>query len=190
MNMTEPIKDIKELELLKSHLRGKDKRYFLLLMVGISSALRVSDILKLKVKDVWDGKKPVDFIRLNEQKTGKFKQFPITPNLSKAIKEYMKEYPNRKPDDVLFFSRIGQNKAFSRQFVVMMLNEAVDFCGIKVKSFASHGMRKSWAFHSYRLTGNLEMVSLALNHRSLTETRRYICLQQEELDSFYLSVNL
>jgi integrase len=189
MNMTEPIKEIKDLELLKGYLRGKDKRYYLLLMVGISSALRISDILSLKIEHIWDGKKPKSFIRVNEKKTGKFKQFPITQNLSKAIKEYMKEYPEKKAGDYLFTSRVGDNKPFTRQFAVMLLNEAVDFCGINV-IFGTHGMRKTWAYHSYRMTGNLEMVSLALNHRSLSETRRYICLQQEELDDFYLSVNL
>jgi len=190
MNMTEPIKDLKQLELLKSYLRGKDKRYYLLLMTGISSALRISDILRLKVDHVWTGKKPKNYIRINEKKTGKFKQFPITPNLSKAIKEYMKEYPDRKAEHYLFFSRVGNNKPFTRQFASMMLNEAVDFCGLDVKCFATHGMRKTWAYHSYRQTGNLEMISLALNHRSLAETRRYITLEQEELDSFYLSVNI
>src|SRR5690625_6560880 len=76
-------------------------------MVGITSALRISDILSLKVKHVWDGKKPVENIELHEKKTGKLKRFPVTPNLNRAIREYMKEY-NRDSDSFLFVSRVGR----------------------------------------------------------------------------------
>ena len=60
MNMVSPIRDKKQLELLKMYLREKSKRDYLMFMVGISSALRISDILKLKVGDIWDGRKPKD----------------------------------------------------------------------------------------------------------------------------------
>ncbi|WP_439951085.1 hypothetical protein, partial [Salmonella enterica] len=64
MNMVSPIRDKKQLELLKMYLREKSKRDYLMFMVGISSALRISDILKLKVGDIWDGRKPKEFIYL------------------------------------------------------------------------------------------------------------------------------
>ena len=125
MNVVNPIRCKKQLEAVKGYLRGKNKRDYLLFMVGITSALRISDILSLKVNHVWDGKKPADFIELNEKKTGKYKRFPVTPNLKKAIKEYMAEYDGC-PDDYLFVSRVGKNKPISRQYAVMMLNQACD----------------------------------------------------------------
>ena len=114
LKVVHPIREIKQLEAVKGYLRGKNKRDFLLFMVGVSSALRISDILKLKVKQVWDGKKPVAFIEINEKKTGKYKRFPITPNLAKAVKEYVKEYPNKIQEDYLFTSRKGINKPISQ----------------------------------------------------------------------------
>jgi integrase len=113
MKIVHPIRDMKQLEAVKTYLRGKNKRDYLLFYVGISSALRISDILRLKVKHVWNGRRPLEFIELNEKKTGKYKRFPITPNLTKAIKEYMKDFPDKRQEDYLFTSRKGINKPIS-----------------------------------------------------------------------------
>lgn len=149
LKVVHPIREKKQLEAVKAYLKGKNKRDYLLFMVGISSALRISDILKLKVKQVWDGKQPLTFIELNEKKTGKYKRFPITPNLSKAVKEYIKEFPYKQNDDYLFSSRKGTNRPISRQYAASMLNEACDMVGIKER-FSTHGLRKTWAFSHLR----------------------------------------
>lgn len=157
-------------------------------MVGISSALRISDILELRVKDLWDGKKPVEHVQLNEKKTGKYKKFPVTPNLSKAIKEYMAEY-NGQPDHFLFVSRVGKNKPITRQYANMMLKNACEMVGI-TDTISSHSMRKSWGYWAFKQGISLDYISLALNHRSIAETKRYLGLLQEDLDNIYLQVNL
>ncbi|MFB5088373.1 tyrosine-type recombinase/integrase [Psychrobacillus sp. PGGUH221] len=176
------------MEAVKGYLRGKNKRDFLLFSVGISSALRISDILSLKVKHLWDGKKPVEYVELHEKKTSKYKRFPVTPNLNKAIKEYMTEY-NGQPDDFLFVSRVGHNKPITRQYANMMLKNACDMVGIK-ETVSSHSMRKSWGYWAFKQGISLDYISIALNHRSISETKRYLGLLQEDLDNIYLQVNL
>src|SRR5699024_9758077 len=105
-----------QLEAVKGYLKGRNKRDYLLFMVGVSSALRISDILQLKVKQLWDGRKPTKFIEINEKKTGKYKRFPVTSNLKKAIQDYIKEFPWKKQGEYLFTSRKGINKPISRQY--------------------------------------------------------------------------
>lgn len=188
MNVVSPIRDKKQLEAVKGYLRGKNKRDYLLFMIGISSALRISDILRLKVEDVWTGKKPVEYVDLHEKKTGKYKRFPVTPNLSKAIKEYMTEYSPAQ-DQFLFVSRVGENKPITRQYASMMLNEACDMVGI-TEPFGTHGVRKTWGYWAFKQNISLDYISLALNHRSVAETKRYLGLLQEDLDNIYLQVNL
>jgi integrase len=189
MKVVHPIRDLKQLEAVKTYLKGKNKRDYLLFMVGISSALRISDILKLNVKDVWDGKKPVEYIELNEKKTSKYKRFPITPNLAKAIKEYVKDFPEKDQEDYLFTSRKGINQPISRQYTAAMLNEACDMVGIKEK-FGTHGMRKTWGFFAFQKGISLDYICIALNHSSVAETKRYLGILQEDLDELYLQVNL
>lgn len=189
MKVVHPIRDRKQLEAVKGYLRGNSKRNFLLFMVGISSALRISDILKLKVNHVWDGKKTKEFIEINERKTGKYKRFPITKNLSKAIKDYMIEYPNKNSDNFLFTSRKGGNQPISRQYAAKVLNDACDMVGIEER-FGTHGMRKTWEYWAFQKGISLDYICIALNHNSVAETKRYLGILQEDLDNLYLEVNL
>lgn len=189
MKMVYPIREKKQVEVVKSYLKSKSVRNYLMFQIGISSALRISDILSLQVKHVWNNRKPTDYIEVNEKKTGKYKRFPITPNLSKAIKEYAAENDMSNPDLFLFRSREGENKPISRQQAHRVLDHACDMCGIEEK-FGSHGMRKTWGYFAFKQGVSLDYISIALNHRSIAETKRYLGLLQEDLDDIYFQVNL
>lgn len=71
MEYVQPIRDRKKIEAMKHYLKGKSIRDYLLFVMGISSALRVSDICTIRLKQIWNGKSVPDFISLREQKTGK-----------------------------------------------------------------------------------------------------------------------
>jgi site-specific recombinase XerD len=187
MNMVSPIKDKKQIENMKLYLKDKSKRDYLMFMVGISSALRISDILKLKIKDIWDGKKPKEYIYLNEQKTGKYKRFPITENLRKAIREYIKEYKPEQ-EDCLFFSRKG-DKPITRQQASLILSTAGDYVGI-TESISTHSMRKTWGYWAYKSGVSLALIMEALNHSSIANTKKYLGITQEDLDDVYMNLNL
>ena len=73
MEYVEPIRNIKQIESVKRILKTNGIRDFLLFLMGINIGLRISDILKLKVGDV----RNKDYIEITEQKTGKYKRFPI-----------------------------------------------------------------------------------------------------------------
>ena len=50
MNFVEPIRDRKKIAQIKNLLRGQERfRDLLLFVVGINSALRISDLLRLKI---------------------------------------------------------------------------------------------------------------------------------------------
>jgi hypothetical protein len=50
----EPIRDLGKIEAMKKILRGQNVRDWLLFILGINSALRVSDLLRLRQSDVCD----------------------------------------------------------------------------------------------------------------------------------------
>ena len=52
MEFVEPIRDRETINLVKRILKEHGTRDYLLFLMGINSGLRISDILKLKVKDV------------------------------------------------------------------------------------------------------------------------------------------
>ncbi|MGO4273777.1 tyrosine-type recombinase/integrase, partial [Paenibacillus sp. TAF58] len=178
MKMVYPIREKKQVEVVKSYLKSKSVRDYLMFQVGISSALRISDILQLQVKHIWKNKKPTEYIEINEKKTGKYKRFPITPNLAKAIKEYALEYEVNNPELYLFRSRKGENRPISRQQAHSILDHACDMCSIP-EPFGTHGMRKVWGFFAFKQGISLDYISIALNHRSIAETKRYLGLLQD-----------
>ena len=75
MKTTQPVRDIVELKKIKKYYREvkPNKRNFLLIICGLNTALRISDILKLRWKDVYN-ENLLSFkshIDVKEQKTGK-----------------------------------------------------------------------------------------------------------------------
>ena len=57
MKFVEPIRDIKKVTQIKNMLKGEKKiRDLLLFELGINSALRISDLLGIQVKDLFDEK--------------------------------------------------------------------------------------------------------------------------------------
>jgi len=178
MNTVSPIRDKKQLEAMKSFLKGRDIRDYLMLLVGIFSALRISDILRLKLKDIWDGRKLTEFIMLNEKKTGKAKRFPITKNLNRAIILFKKEY-DLEQDDYVFQSRKGSGKPITRQHAAFILSQAGDYVGIK-EPISTHSMRKTWGYWAYKSGVSLALIMEALNHNSIANTRKYLGITQND----------
>ena len=182
-----PIRDRKQIEAMKALLKGHSLRDYLMFMVGISSAVRISDILLLKVNDVWDGRKTKAYIELHEKKTGKYKKFPVTVNLEKAIKEYIKS-TDLAPSDFLFSSRKGGG-AITRQHAERVLSEAWDYLGY-TEPFGTHSMRKTWGYWAWQSKVDLAIIMEALNHSSIASTKKYLGITQEHLDEAYMSLNL
>ncbi|MCA9767164.1 MAG: tyrosine-type recombinase/integrase, partial [Carnobacterium sp.] len=75
------------------------KRDVFLFLIGINSGLRMSDIVKLKKKDILSAKNP----RIVEQKTGKTRILYLS-SLQDLIQDYTKDL---EADDYLFPSTKG-----------------------------------------------------------------------------------
>ncbi len=184
----EPIKDRSVIEGIKTVLNTKKTRkYYVLFCSGINTALRISDVLKLRVSDVESG-----YVHTKETKTGKSKQFPINDALMAVLKNYIKEY-NLKDDDYLFFSNrkdglrnvkyIDQSQAYRK------LKEVVEGLYSNIH-FSTHVLRKTCGFWLYQSTKDITLVMHALNHSSVAVTMRYIGLTQENVDNAFNSLNL
>ena len=67
------------------YLKVQNERDYVLFMFGIYTGLRISDILKFRVRDVKDK----DAVYIREEKTGKEKRFPINAELKPIIVNYI-----------------------------------------------------------------------------------------------------
>ena len=184
----EPIKDRSIIEGIKTALNTKKTRkYYALFCTGINTALRISDILKLRVSDVETG-----YVHTTETKTGKRKQFPINDGLKAVLANYIKEF-KLKDNDYLFFSNrkdglrnikyIDQSQAYRK------LKEVVENLYPEIH-FSTHVLRKTCGYWLFQLRNDITLVMHALNHSSVAVTMRYIGLTQESVDNAFNGLNL
>ena len=87
MKTVQPIRDKKKIDIMKTLLREKDEKYYILFRIGINVGLRVSDILSLKVSDVRER----SHVTIIEKKTGKTRRFLIPNSLQKEIAAFIKK---------------------------------------------------------------------------------------------------
>ena len=192
MEKVQPIRDQKQIDAMKKILKSQSARDHLLFTLGINSGLRISDLLKLEIQQIWIGSQPADQIEVREKKTGKSKIFKLGDNPKKAIKEYMAQFRDPSPSDPVFISKKtkdGSAKAISRQQAYNLINEAADLIGINER-IGTHTLRKTFGYHAYKKGYDLAYIQKLFNHSSQAITLEYIGITQENLDDITMSINL
>ena len=174
VNIVYPIKDKEKIAQMKKIL-STNKRNLLLFNLGINSGLRVSDILALDIKDVKDK----TFIELREQKTNKYKQFPINERIQNDIKIFIQD---KDIDEPLFLSQ--KDNRLSRVQAYKILRKAAKEVGIEVY-IGTHSLRKTFGYHHYKQFNDIVLLQKIFNHSSPSVTLRYIGMEQETIDESY-----
>jgi site-specific recombinase XerD len=141
LNTVEPIRDLTKIEAMKKVLRGQNIRDWLLFTLGINSALRVSDLLRLIQSDVYDDRgHALDAVRIRERKTGKEKLFRLNQSARKALEQYIRAVGHNS-DAYLFRSRNGKNRPISRMQAWELLKNAAKTVGVK-EAVGTHSVRR------------------------------------------------
>lgn len=182
MNFVQPIRDVEKIREVRTFLASKSMRNELLFCFGIYTGLRISDILKMKVKDV-RGK---DYIVVSEQKVqntrknNKKKRIPIVPKLKRLINQYTAD---KEAEDYLFKSRQGRNKPITRVQAYNILREAAQACDLD--EIGTHTLRKTFGYHIYQETKDVALLQEIFNHSSPAITLRYIGVNQDVVNKAY-----
>src|SRR5690625_5434179 len=154
MNEVMPLKSIRDIERIKESL-SNNPRNLLLFTIGINTALRISDILTLKVRDVSD-----THIEITERKTSKRSRIKINDSIRSALRDLIPADANL--DDWLFPSRKGDNHISSVQ-AWRILNKAADVDGVNV-SIGTHSLLMTFAYYAYILGVDLRELNTELNY--------------------------
>ena len=188
MNTVEPIRDKRKLEKMKKFLKDKSLRDYTLFVTGINSGLRISDLLSLKLADVYEAGAVKSRVTVKEQKTGKTRDFPLSDTARKALYEYILQLPlSKQPEDFLFRSRKGGS--LTRTQAYRIINHAAHIAGIDER-IGTHTLRKTFGYHAYQQCQDLSLIMKILNHSSEAVTLRYIGITKEDCDKVYMNLNL
>jgi len=195
MNFVEPIRDRKKIAQIKNLLRGQQRyRDLLFFSLGINTALRVSDLLHLQIDHFMDDRQGLkQRFQIKEQKRGKRYEVFVNTSIREIFKEYLAAYPDitSNPDHFIFFNTkvndftkpIGRGQAW--KFITSICKQV----GLR-GNFGAHSLRKTWGYHA-RLQGvDLALIMYKLNHASITYTKRYLGITDDELQAVVERLNL
>ena len=183
---TDPIKDYqmvrKWLKIAEEHDRERRKggvSWYMLLLLGFNTSLRIGDICELRVKDVRDRER----VRVVAEKTGKLSNIKLQADAQKRLAALLR---GRGEDEYVLQSRqksgkTGDLRPISRQRAFGIIKEIARRAEFEGHA-GCHTMRKTFAYELYQTTGDLSLVQKVLNHSSQMETLRYIGLDQMAVD--------
>lgn len=173
MNYVEPIRDPGKVEDIATYLRRQNERNYIMYLLGIYTGLRITDILRLRVRDVRDR----NTINIREKKTGKQKICQINPVLKRALAGYVQ---GRDANEFLIKSREKANQPLKRSMAYKIMQRAAKEFGLE--SIGTHTLRKTFGFHFYMQTKDIVTLQKIFNHSDPSITLRYIGIEQQSIN--------
>ena len=192
MSTTYPIKDRKALAFFRDYYKDvrPNPRNYTLIVMGLNTAFRISDLLELRWQDVYrvNGKLH-RHICIEEQKTGKTHIVPINDALKKTLESYRKNCENIEETAYLFPSTRYKSQPLSRYQAYRIVRNAATECGLS-EHISCHSLRKTFGYHAWQQGTPPAMLMDLYNHSSYQITKRYLGIEQDERDQVYLNINL
>jgi integrase len=176
----------KEFRLALSALRGRHRwRNRALLILGVRTGMRISELLSLTIGQVWDGAKPLPRIYLG-RKDSKGRRagssIVVHPKAAAAIAKWVRLRGIVLRDDYLFSSQRCPGRPLRRRAAWLILHQAFVAAGVSGMC-GTHCMRKTFAANVHAaLRGDLFRLAKAMRHTSPLTTLGYLSFREEEID--------
>lgn len=166
-----------------------DKQYIweLYARVSFCTALRISDVLSLRWKDIIG----VSELCITEKKTKKTRLIKLNPSVQNKISELYCLLNRPKINELVFKSKNSES-AYSREYVNSLMKFWNVEYNIGLKRISSHTFRKSFGRYVYEQSGKTAESLILLNsifkHSSISITKIYIGIQEDEINTLYESI--
>ena len=177
------------LVLLQKLERDGQFKFELLISTGCYTGLRIGDLLKLRWVDVLNR----EDLELTEGKTKKVRRIKINPSLGDIITR-LHQKMNINDDNELLFINKTRTKAINVQYINRRLKEIDEKYNLQIPAngCSSHLFRKTMSRHVWKINNysekSLLLLSEVLNHSSVSVTKIYLGIKQEEIGDVYLNL--
>lgn len=194
----EPIRKMSDVKRMYNHLLRKGiNREAECFLIGCNVALRAGDLLTIRFDQIERGQKKVI---INEQKTGKKREFPITSVVRESVArlrvyyETPRSHGNKHIDPVYLFQSTSHRAAnLCQPICIQWLGQAIKKASRELDlgyNVNTHSMRKTWGYHAYEGGANIHYIQALLNHRDQHVTLRYIGITKTAIEQLYIDNTL
>jgi integrase len=188
MATTEPIRNKRQVrELSEYYQRRGQTRNYVLVVLGVYTALRISDLLRLKWEDVYDFERNCvkTSVSIIEKKTGKEKIFALNKDAVRALKLFS----SAAKKGAFLIENPQTGRAISRIQAYRLLRAAAEHLRLSTR-VSCHSLRKTFGYHAWKNGVSPAVIMGIYNHSSLAVTRRYLGVTQDDKNAVYLGLRL
>ena len=192
MGTTQPIRDTEQLKRFKDYYQTviPHPRNYMLLIIGLNSALRISDILSLTYGDVYNYEQGIwkTHIVVTEQKTGKINRIYMNREIRKTLEKYTNP-AEQESASWLFVSQMQKAQHLSRYQAYRVVRKAAAFAGLDA-NISCHSLRKTFGYHAWKQGTPPALLMSIYNHSAYQVTKRYLCIDQDDKDEVFSKIKI
>ena len=192
MGKTQPLKEFEQINLLKEYFLDRGEiRNHVLIVLGLNTSLRISDLLTLRWRDVYNFRADAyrQHLTVVEKKTGKTNTVAINVAIIEALEMLRSSGQSHTPEAYLFVSQKGENQPITRNRAFCIIKEAAQAIGFE-DNIACHSLRKTFGYQAWKQGVQPALLMSIYNHSSYEITKRYLGINQDERDQVFLNIML
>lgn len=161
-----------------------------LIMLGLHTALRISDILTLKWKNVYDfqNKTFQGHLYIKEKKTGKQTVIALNNHAKHALSLFMNT-GEVLPEDYIFTKSTDHTKPLHRSQAYRIICRAAEEA-LHLEHISCHSLRKTFGYHAWKQGTPPALLMDIYNHSSYRVTKKYLGIEQDEKDDIFLKIEM
>ena len=185
MSPTQPIRDKQQArELAEYYLRRGELRNHVLIIMGVHTALRISDILRLKWDNVYDFEhnRVRESLSVTEKKTNKAKVVALNDRIMRALTLYSQTAKRGG-----FLIKSPRGGAISRVQAYRIIRAAAEALNFHMR-VSCHSLRKTFGYFAWKSGISPAVIMEIYNHSSFAVTRRYLGVTQDDKNEVYLKL--
>lgn len=168
--------------------KDEDYKFCFLIAIGVFTGLRISDLLTLKYSDLLNGETFV----INEIKTKKTRSIKINKDLREIVERVAKKTKTTNLNELIFVNKYG-TKSIDKSYVNVKLKEIMSKYRVKLDgNVSTHTFRKTLGRRVMEVNNysneSLVLLMELFGHSSMSITKRYLGIREQEIHNVYDSL--
>jgi integrase len=168
--------------------KDENYKFCLLISIGVFTGLRISDLLSLTYSDLLSN----ETFTLREMKTKKQRSIKVNKDLKEIVSRIVSKSNVTNLNQLIFINKYG-TKSIDKSYVNVKLKELVKKYRIKLDgNVSTHTFRKTLGRRVMEVNNysneSLVLLMELFGHSSMSITKRYLGIREQEIHNVYDSL--